>query len=421
MARARRPNPFIPYVQTQENHANVKGEFMAASIVESVMSFLGPQITGPLASQLGESTETVQRGLQASSAAMLSGIATKAEEPGFLSQIFGLITNPANSAGALSSFTSNLGSAAAGTGSSIVDLGSRFLSTIFGSRQAAVADAVGQTAGLPSSKAASLLTMAAPLVLGALGNHVRENGLSASGLANSLKTEASGLQRFLPAGLLSSLTAAPAYVANQTAKTAGAANRWLWPVVLLALLLLGVLWFFNRAKTPVTETMQNAANTSNSAMSALGDFFKTSLPNGVELNIPQFGIENKLLSFIQDSSKPVDSTTWFNFDRLLFDTGKATLQPSSQEQLDNIANILKAYPNVHVKIGGYTDNTGDPAANMTLSTERAKNVMDALVSAGIDPSRLSSEGYGDQFPVGDNSTEEGRAKNRRIALRVTEK
>jgi outer membrane protein OmpA-like peptidoglycan-associated protein len=156
-------------------------------------------------------------------------------------------------------------------------------------------------------------------------------------------------------------------------------------------------------------------------MSALGDFFKTKLPNGVELNIPQFGIENKLLTFIQDTSKPVDPNTWFNFDRLLFDTGKATLQPSSQEQLDNIANILKAYPNVHVKIGGYTDNTGDPSANMTLSAERAKNVMDALVSAGIDPSRLSSEGYGDQFPVGDNSTEEGRAKNRRIALRVTEK
>ena len=192
-------------------------------------------------------------------------------------------------------------------------------------------------------------------------------------------------------------------------------------MILLALLLLGVLWFFNRARAPVTETVQNAANTAGSAMSALGDFFKTKLPNGVELNIPQFGIENKLLTFIQDTSKPVDDNTWFNFDRLLFDTGKATLQPSSQEQLDNIANILKAYPNVHVKIGGYTDNTGDPSANMTLSAERAKNVMDALVSAGIDPSRLTSEGYGDQFPVGDNSTEEGRAKNRRIALRVTEK
>jgi len=394
---------------------------MAASIVESVMSFLGPQVAGPLASRLGESTDSVQRGLQSSSAAMLSGLAAKADEPGFLSQIFGLITNPANSAGALSSFTSSLGSATTGTASSLTDLGSRFLSSIFGSRESAVADAIGQTSGLPSSKAMSLLTMAAPLVLGALGSHVRENGLSASGLANSLKTEASGLQRFLPAGLLSSLTAAPAYVANQTAKAAGAANRWLWPVILLAILLLGVLWFFNRAKAPVTETVQNAANTASSAMSSLGDFFKTKLPNGVELNIPQFGIENKLLTFIQDTSKPVDDNTWFNFDRLLFDTGKATLQPSSQEQLDNIANILKAYPNVHVKIGGYTDNTGDPSANMTLSAERAKNVMDALVSAGIDPSRLTSEGYGDQFPVGDNSTEDGRAKNRRIALRVTEK
>lgn len=156
-------------------------------------------------------------------------------------------------------------------------------------------------------------------------------------------------------------------------------------------------------------------------MSSLGDFFKTKLPNGVELNIPQFGIENKLLAFIQDSSKPVDSTTWFNFDRLLFDTGKATLQPSSEEQLNNIAEILKAYPNVHVKIGGYTDNTGDPAANKTLSEARAKTVMDALVSKGIDASRLASEGYGDQYPVGDNSTEEGRAQNRRIALRVTQK
>ena len=117
----------------------------------------------------------------------------------------------------------------------------------------------------------------------------------------------------------------------------------------------------------------------------------------------------------------MDTTSWFNFDRLLFDTGKATLQPSSQEQLANIAAILKAYPNAHVKIGGYTDNTGDAAANVALSDARAKNVMDALVAAGVDPSRLESKGYGDQYPVGDNATEEGRAQNRRIALLVTQK
>jgi outer membrane protein OmpA-like peptidoglycan-associated protein len=106
---------------------------------------------------------------------------------------------------------------------------------------------------------------------------------------------------------------------------------------------------------------------------------------------------------------------------LTFDTGKATLQPSSEEQLNNIAEILKAYPNVHLKIGGYTDNTGDAAANQALSDARAKNVMDDLVSKGVAASRLESQGYGDQYPVGDNSTEEGRQKNRRIAMRVTQK
>ncbi len=174
----------------------------------------------------------------------------------------------------------------------------------------------------------------------------------------------------------------------------------------------------NRHQQTATTAATNAGA---SAVSALGDFFKTKLPDGVELNIPQFGIESKLISFLGDASKPVDTTTWFNFDRLLFDTDKATLQPSSQEQLGNIAAILKAFPNVHVKIGGYTDNTGEAAANLALSDARANNVMNAFVAAGIDPARLESKGYGDQYPVGDNATEAGRALNRHIALLVTAK
>ncbi len=399
---------------------------MANSIIDSVTSLMGPQVLGPLASQLGVSADTVQRGLQGGSAAILSGLAAKAEEPGFLSQIFGMITNPANTPSALSSLTSNLGSAASGvTGSPLMEMGGRFLSTVFGSRLSAVTDAIGQTSGLGSGKASTLLSLAAPLVLGALGQHVRENNLTASGLASTLKSEAGSLQRFLPVGLGSILAGATGAVSSTTTAAAGATNRWLWPVVLLAALLLAALWFFNRAKQPAGEAMNNVGNaistTATNTAAALGDFFKTKLPNGVELNIPQNGIENKLIMFITDPSKPVDDTTWFNFDRLLFDTGQATLQPSSQEQLTNIAMILKAYPNVNVKIGGYTDNTGDPQANMALSDARAKNVMDALVAQGIDASRLTSQGYGDQHPVADNSTEEGRALNRRIALRVTQK
>ena len=399
---------------------------MAGSILESLTSLMGPQVLGPVASQLGESTDTVQRGLQSGSAALLAGIAAKASQSGFLGQIFSLITNPANGAGALSGITSNLGSLASGAASSpIADLGSRLLSSVFGPNLSTITDSIGRSVGLSGNKAGSLLSMAAPLVLGVLGQQVREKGLSVGDLGNTLKAEVPNLQNFLPAGFRSLLGGASNLVAGAPAVVAKATNRWLWPVIVLAALVLGALWFFNRAKAPVGEAVQTATtaatNAGASAVSALGDFFKSKLPNGVELNIPRFGIESKLISFLGDPSKPVDTTTWFNFDRLLFDTGKATLQPSSQEQLGNIAAILKAYPNVHVKLGGYTDNTGDAAANMSLSAARAKNVMDALVTAGIDPSRLESEGYGDQHSVADNSTEEGRAQNRRIALRVTQK
>lgn len=397
---------------------------MAGSIVESLMSMLGPQVVGPIASRLGESTDTVQRGLQSGSAAMLAGIASKADQPGFLSQIFSIVTNPANSSGALSSIASNLGSAAPATGSSpLGDLASRFSSSIFGSGQSAMTDAIGRFSGLTSGKAGSLMAMAAPLVLGALGQHVRENGLSAADLGNSLKAEAPNLQRFLPSGFRSLLGGVPNLATAAAAAptvVAGAANRWLWPVIVIAALILGALWFFNRSKAPAPEAVTPAPAAAPAATLPAG-FFTLKLPDGTELNVPQSGIENQLATFIADSSKQVDKTTWFNFDRLTFDTGKATLQSSSQEQLNNVAAILKAYPNVHVKVGGYTDNSGKAASNLKLSDDRAKNVMDALVAAGIDKSRLEAKGYGDAHPVASNDTEEGRAQNRRISLLVTAK
>jgi K(+)-stimulated pyrophosphate-energized sodium pump len=169
-----------------------------------------------------------------------------------------------------------------------------------------------------------------------------------------------------------------------------------------------------------TTAATTVAETANSMWAALGELFKRKLPNGIELNIPKLGVENKVLDFIA-SAAPVDKTTWFDFDRLLFDTGKATLQPASQEQLENFANILKAYPETSIKLGGYTDNTGAKAANMKLSQERANSVMAELVKMGIAPARLEAEGYGDGNPVADNATEEGRAKNRRISMRFTKK
>jgi len=177
----------------------------------------------------------------------------------------------------------------------------------------------------------------------------------------------------------------------------------------------------NNATSAASSAVNGAGDAATKAWAALGDMMKVKLPDGSELSVPSRGVEARLVTYLNDSSAPLSDTTWFDFDRLLFDTGKATLQPASEDQLTNIAAILKAYPQVKIRIGGYTDNTGDSAANVQLSEERADNVMAELARLGIDPARMTAKGYGDADPIADNSTEEGRQKNRRISLRVTDK
>jgi len=175
------------------------------------------------------------------------------------------------------------------------------------------------------------------------------------------------------------------------------------------------------AASRTSAAMTAAGGAVSDAARELGAFGKKLLPGGVELNIPERGIESNLIAFIEDKSRPVNDTTWFNFDRLNFATGSARILPESEEQLNNIAAVLRAYPNVNVKIGGYTDSTGDASSNRRLSQQRADAVRQTLVGKGIDARRMKAEGYGSQHPVGNNATDEGRAKNRRIALRVTKK
>jgi len=99
-----------------------------------------------------------------------------------------------------------------------------------------------------------------------------------------------------------------------------------------------------------------------------------------------------------------------------FDTGKSIIREESKPVIDQIVQMLKANPELKLSVEGHTDNTGNPASNKTLSEERAKSVVTAIVSQGIFSDRLSSSGFGQEKPVADNSTVEGRAKNRRVEL-----
>lgn len=99
-----------------------------------------------------------------------------------------------------------------------------------------------------------------------------------------------------------------------------------------------------------------------------------------------------------------------------FDINKATIKPESQAIVDQIAVMLKESPGLRVSIEGHTDNTGTPAGNKTLSKQRADAVVAALAAQGIEAGRLSAVGWGQDHPVADNRTEEGKAKNRRVEI-----
>ncbi len=99
-----------------------------------------------------------------------------------------------------------------------------------------------------------------------------------------------------------------------------------------------------------------------------------------------------------------------------FDTNKATIKAESKTVVDQIVKLLKENLGLKVSIEGHTDRTGTPAKNKNLSLERAQSVVNALTAAGVDKKRLSAVGWGQEKPVADNRTEEGKAKNRRVEI-----
>jgi len=97
-----------------------------------------------------------------------------------------------------------------------------------------------------------------------------------------------------------------------------------------------------------------------------------------------------------------------------FDIDSAKIPSTFYPEIDKLANFLKEHPDSKVILKGYTDNTGTPAYNLRLSLNRAKAVMKALIERGVDASRISAKGLGEDNPIASNDTPEGRAQNRRV-------
>ncbi len=151
---------------------------------------------------------------------------------------------------------------------------------------------------------------------------------------------------------------------------------------------------------------------------------EVSLPNGTKLEAYPNGIEDQLIQFIQsddykNATAEILEKKWFDFDDLNFEFDSTELVPESKRQLDNIVAILKAFPDVKIKIGGYTDKKGDDARNKKLSDNRAKGVKSALEKAGVGAQVPEAEGYGEErATIAETASDEERKVDRKTSVRL---
>lgn len=129
--------------------------------------------------------------------------------------------------------------------------------------------------------------------------------------------------------------------------------------------------------------------------------------------------EKALANINPDQVKPLDIATALNLQIINFATGSNEIPDVNKKVLDQAAALMNKVQNVQLTVKGFTDNTGNANSNKELSRKRAQAVSDYLVSKGVDPSKLSAVGLGQENPIADNGTEEGKFKNRRIEFEVT--
>ena len=231
---------------------------------------------------------------------------------------------------------------------------------------------------------------------------------------------------------------------DPTEEKTGKGLKWLLPVLLLALTA-AAAWYLTgsnkeaegsatavvekiaKEETPAVTTpaVSGKVDTSGNYIYDLGKMISIDLPNGAgKLEVGENSTENRLYKFLSDPTTTIDTVkgNWFEFTNVRFLTGGSKIDSASSAQLKNVVAISKGFPKASFKLGGYTDNTGDLVANITLSQKRSDAVVVELKKLGATAKAITgAKGYGPQFPIGDNATVEGKAMNRRVAINVKSK
>ena len=424
---------------------------MSFNLMDAVKNYFTNDFTRQASSSLGENSDGISKALSAIIPTGLAGILGKA-------------TSGTQGANDILSMAKNAVGSLTGGASGLVqnttnETGKNMASNLFGNNQSGIMGAISRFAGIKDSSVMSLMSMGLPAIMGLLGKHAEENNLSATGLSGYLSSQKDHIMNAMPSGLssiagmlgLGSAGAAASSIGsdvrsdvrsgvNDTRRVAESVvekpggNKWLLPLLAI-LAAIALIWYFSKGcndKTPANDTVGDTTvamvapatmDTPVMAANTTAESIKVKLPNGKELDANKGGIEDQLVTFLSGDWKSMSNddlkAKWFNFDDLNFNTGTATLVPQSEKQLDNIAEILKAFPDAKLKIGGYTDATGDAGKNKALSKDRAMAAKKGLDNRGVGKQVTDAEGYGSEFAkAAATAPDSERAMDRHVSVSV---
>ncbi|MGL6126464.1 flagellar motor protein MotB [Chryseobacterium artocarpi] len=439
---------------------------MSLNVIDLIKGQLGPALVSQAASQFGESESGISKAIGGLLPAVVGGLANNADNPGVVDAI-----TKASSSGILGNL---LG------GSSSNPIITSLLSSLFGDKIGGLVNSIASFSGISNTSAGSLLNLVTGATVGTVGKYAADNNLGASGISSLLNDQKGIISSLLPAGLslasfglgaenwfgqaketVSSVTSTAKDNIAESVATArenvsegarevreqfnnnndnqGGGSIWKWLLPLLLLIAAGYFLWKQCEKKETTTTMSSSTDSTgtstDTASATTSTPATTATPaaktdenidlNGVMLKGYKGGMEDQMISFLKSDGykNAADDAAlkdkWYDFDHVNFKMGSSTeLEAGSQGQLDNLVAILKAFPDSKIKIGGYTDKTGNEASNVKLSQARADYIKAALGKAGVGAQVLGAEGYGSKFATVDaKASDAERAADRKMSVR----
>lgn len=379
----------------------------AENLLNLTQNFLAPDIVNRFSSAIGETTEKTQKGLKSIIPALLLGIVKKGQTKAGAETLVNLV----NKDGVEGEAIPNVGD------TSYLTKGDDAVQGIFGNELGQVLNNLGDTTGINVAGVSKVLGMAAPMVMGSLGEKMKKEKMSASGLMGFLGQQRSSISKLVPEGLVGRIPGAGLSKEKKTSTvnvrrgTQGVTKESRdisWSALgVVALALIAAFWWFTGRKNFTTLTSPTADLVTSPLEKAEDAVEATPRP------LP--GIE-ELDNFVETGS--ISAPSIFRFQTLNFDANSSVLLAGAETELDEVARVMKENPGMAISLNGHTDNTVSGPMSIELSNRMAMAVKEQLVVRGIEAFRIQTMGLGSDSPMASNNTEEGRVLNRRVEIEV---